>query len=264
MPAVATLAGMEIAGGGTVDVCWDRRRRGRSNRRRQIPIEFHSQAAFNDYITNLSFTPSGDYSPVHFGSLGLVNPYNHTLRESVSEEVDLESGELEAKVHSCESEQKQCRICHLKYEGCADEDDDDDDEVAEGNGGAIELGCDCKGDLATAHEKCALTWFLMKGDFLILDFSFDIIRKCEICGSIVRNVGGLAQNVDFEQIEAVNNDGDEVHQPPDPESSMAEPFSELENGSSISMHGRRFVNVVLGCMAFAFVISWLVHFNMLH
>ncbi|MFS7965163.1 putative Zinc finger, RING-CH-type, Zinc finger, RING/FYVE/PHD-type [Helianthus anomalus] len=60
---------------------------------------------------------------------------------SVAKEVDL-SG-------------KQCRICYdLNADGAGDE------VVAE----VMELGCDCKGDLATAHEKCALTWFLIKGD----------------------------------------------------------------------------------------------------
>ncbi|KAM0044928.1 putative Zinc finger, RING-CH-type, Zinc finger, RING/FYVE/PHD-type [Helianthus debilis subsp. tardiflorus] len=62
---------------------------------------------------------------------------------SVAEEVDL-SG-------------KQCRICYLN----ADADGADDEVVDE----VMELGCDCKDDLAIVHKECALTWFMIKGDF---------------------------------------------------------------------------------------------------
>lgn len=160
MPTIGSLAGMEITGAGVegsfVGVGWDRRRRGRrSNRRCRIPIEITNEAAFNDYISSLSFTAFDDYSPVHFhSSVGYscgIHSYNHTPSIPISEEVDLESGELVLS----ENDGKQCRICHLKFDGGDDEED---------NGEALELGCDCKGDLATAHKKCALTWFLIKQD----------------------------------------------------------------------------------------------------
>ncbi|KAI3507679.1 hypothetical protein L1887_22669 [Cichorium endivia] len=235
MPATASLVGIEIAGAGVEGTGvgvngvegfgGGRHRRSPSNRRRRIPIEITNQAAFNDYISSLVFTASDDYSPEHFHSpvrsWGIYS-YNHTPSVPISEEVDLESGELEAKVHSSENDEKQCRICHLKFAGGDNYEDDDHDD--EDNGEAMELGCDCKGDLATAHKNCALTWFLIKGDL-----------NCEICGSIVQNVGTLTQNVDLGPIEEANNDT-EVHQPP--ESSVVEhPFSEPENGSF--MHGRR-------------------------
>ncbi|KAL7583977.1 hypothetical protein Lser_V15G42438 [Lactuca serriola] len=246
MPTIGSLAGMEITGAGVegsfVGVGWDRRRRGRrSNRRCRIPIEITNEAAFNDYISSLSFTAFDDYSPVHFhSSVGYscgIHSYNHTPSIPISEEVDLESGELVLS----ENDGKQCRICHLKFDGGDDEED---------NGEALELGCDCKGDLAAAHKKCALTWFLIKQDL-----------KCEICGSVVHNVGALVQNVDYEAIVQVGNNGDQDEvQPPESSASVVDP----ENGSSTSMHGRRIVNVMLGCMTFGFVISWLFHFNVLH
>lgn len=77
--------------------------------------------------------------------------------EGVEEMVDLESGELELKVHN-RVKKKECRICHLKVS-------------AAGNGSSsvadqtfIELGCSCKGDLGSAHKQCAETWFKIKGN----------------------------------------------------------------------------------------------------
>lgn len=68
--------------------------------------------------------------------------------------VDLESGELERKVHLGKKRQmRDCRICHLRLVG-------EDGE----HGSAIELGCSCKGDLAVAHKQCAETWFRIKGN----------------------------------------------------------------------------------------------------
>ena len=53
--------------------------------------------------------------------------------------------------------EKDCRICHLG--------------VAEtSGGGAMELGCSCKEDLAIAHRQCAETWFKIKGDKLVTYF----------------------------------------------------------------------------------------------
>ncbi|CAI9301242.1 unnamed protein product [Lactuca saligna] len=268
MPTIGSLSGMEITGTGVegsfAGVGWDRRRRGRrSNRRCRIPIEITNEASFNDYISSLSFT---------VGYSCGIHSYNHTPSIPISEEVDLESGEL---VFS-ENDGKQCRICHLKFEG------GDDEEMGEDNGEALELGCDCKGDLATAHKKCALTWFLIKQDLnfmvsdscvhvakawalrdsiiCVIDLLLRLVRKCEICGSIVHNVGALVQNVDYEAIVQVGNNGEDEVQPPESLASVVD----AENGSSTSMYGRRIVNVMLGCMTFGFVISWLFHFNVLH
>ncbi|KAJ6800780.1 uncharacterized protein M6B38_201955 [Iris pallida] len=41
----------------------------------------------------------------------------------------------------------------------------------------IDLGCSCKNDLALAHYACALKWFINHGS-----------TKCEICGSVAKNV----------------------------------------------------------------------------
>ncbi|KVH94668.1 Zinc finger, RING-CH-type [Cynara cardunculus var. scolymus] len=229
-----------------------RRRRGCSHRRRRnIPF---------DYSTSLIFSDPEDHSSPYLnasvGSSGMLS-YNQCHGGYLPEGVDLESGELEAKVHSSANDAKQCRICHLNFEHGDDDDDGDgdDDDDDDDRGYAMELGCDCKGDLGTAHQKCAVTWFLIKGSL-----------NCEICGAI-------AQNLCFQPIEEENYDVAaavaEVQTPdpepePEPESEpehvsprVTEPVSESES----SVCSRWFVNGVLACMVLAFVVSWLVHYN---
>ncbi|KAG9158902.1 hypothetical protein Leryth_013295 [Lithospermum erythrorhizon] len=150
------------------------------------------------------------------------------------DEVDLESGELEMrKVDSDNKEEevgKDCRICHLSLMGNGISDDD-----SNGNAGiCIELGCACKGDLGNAHKQCAETWFKMKGN-----------TTCEICGATAINIAG-EQAPDLSSATAAV--------PPVPAASP-----ERHN----YCHGRRVMNFLLACMIFAFVISWLFHFNVL-
>ncbi|GAQ78213.1 Zinc finger RING-CH-type domain containing protein [Klebsormidium nitens] len=54
-----------------------------------------------------------------------------------------------------------CRICF--------------DQLTEGETWRLE--CQCKGDMALAHEQCALRWFNLRGN-----------RLCEVCGSEVENL----------------------------------------------------------------------------
>lgn len=83
----------------------------------------------------------------------------HFVSDCSSEEVDLESGDLEVKVHLGKIERRDCRICHLEI------------EIGGVGGGRhnssdapIQLGCCCRGDLGTAHKQCAETWFKIKGN----------------------------------------------------------------------------------------------------
>eukprot|EP01018_Ginkgo_biloba_P029892 Gb_16779 [translate_table: standard] len=96
----------------------------------------------------------------------------------------------------------------------------------------IELGCACKDDLAFAHKHCAETWFKIKGD-----------RTCEICGSTARNV------VNIEDAEVMDqwNEGN----------TTAPTITEERN----SWCGHHFLNFLLACVVFAFVISWLFRFS---
>ncbi|XP_010905985.1 uncharacterized protein [Elaeis guineensis] len=140
-----------------------------------------------------------------------------------SVETDLESGIPEIKANKDRVE-KDCRICHLSLEGAAPE-----------SGIPIVLGCSCKGDLGAAHKQCAETWFKIKGN-----------KTCEICGSTARNVVGSGETEFMEQWNETSN----TTAPPAPPSETRSFWQ-----------GHRFLNFLLACMVFAFVISWLFHFN---
>ncbi|CAA3027480.1 uncharacterized protein LOC111408247 [Olea europaea subsp. europaea] len=155
---------------------------------------------------------------------------------SDSEEIDLESGELELKMQNNLEEKRairNCRICQLSSEETANCDSGRGDE--EFNGILIELGCNCKGDLGAAHKNCAETWFKIKGDTI-----------CEICGATAQNiVSEQAINMNI----ATNAASSEM------------PVFVIETESF--WHGHRLLNVLLACMVLAFFISWLFHFKVL-
>ncbi|KAK9279759.1 hypothetical protein L1049_013441 [Liquidambar formosana] len=103
----------------------------------------------------------------------------------------------------------------------------------------IELGCSCKEDLAAAHKQCAETWFRIKGN-----------TTCEICGA-------TALNVASEQTNESSNATAAAAATATPEAPAIIPETRR------LWHGRRIMNFLLACMVFAFVISWLFHFNVL-
>ncbi|KAD5962059.1 hypothetical protein R6Q59_014411 [Mikania micrantha] len=147
--------------------------------------------------------------------------------------VDLETGGGECtKVHLPRIE-RDCRICHLSL--------DLTNQDCE-NGIPIELGCCCKDDLAAAHKHCAEAWFKIKGN-----------KICEICGSIARNVAGANEAELSDQWNEAN----------DALSSAAAPrgTTTATSENRTFWQGHRFLNFLLACMVFAFVISWLFHFN---
>nr|GEW15818.1 zinc finger, RING-CH-type [Tanacetum cinerariifolium] len=110
------------------------------------------------------------------------------------------------------------------------------------NGIPIELGCSCKDDLAAAHKHCAEAWFKIKGN-----------KTCEICGSIAQNVAGANETELMEQWNEAN-DAMSVATVP---GGITTTTSDTRN----FWQGHRFLNFLLACMVFAFVISWLFHFN---
>ncbi|KAH7537490.1 uncharacterized protein LOC107413802 [Ziziphus jujuba] len=152
-------------------------------------------------------------------------------RSSVSEcsvEVDLECGVPEVKLHLAKVE-RDCRICHLTL-----------DTTNHESGIPIELGCSCKDDLAAAHKHCAEAWFQIKGN-----------KTCEICGSVALNVVGVNEAEMMEQWNEANENATRMV--------TAAPVHPAETRNF--WQGHRFLNFLLACMVFAFVISWLFHFN---
>ncbi|CAO2817089.1 unnamed protein product [Amaranthus hypochondriacus] len=148
---------------------------------------------------------------------------------SVEDIVDLERNgdvvETKVSVHLSKVE-RDCRICHLSLDGSNP-----------GSGLPIELGCSCKEDLAAAHKHCAETWFKIRGN-----------KTCEICGSTARNVVGVNEVEMMEQWDEANET-----------TATSAPSQPTETRRFWQSH--RFLNFLLACMVFAFVISWLFHFN---
>lgn len=143
-----------------------------------------------------------------------------------SVEIVIQGEDGDVKVHLDEEvgdESRECRICHLSL----------------GSGSnVIELGCDCKNDLAVAHFSCAEKWFKIRGN-----------RICEICNSTVENVH---VELELRQQPAAANASQVTTSIPPPS-----PAESTRN----FWQGHRFLNFMLACMVFALVISWLFHFN---
>ncbi|XP_021769106.1 uncharacterized protein LOC110733375 [Chenopodium quinoa] len=133
--------------------------------------------------------------------------------------------ETKVAVHLSKVE-RDCRICHMSLDVSKPE-----------SGFPIELGCSCKEDLAAAHKHCAEAWFKIRGN-----------KTCEICGSTARNVVGVNE---VELMEQWNEAQDPAPTAAPPHPAETRHF----------WQGHRFLNFLLACMVFAFVISWLFHFN---
>lgn len=143
------------------------------------------------------------------------------VSECSLDDVDLEAGLADIIKGSPEKAEMNCRICHLGLESAAAD-----------SGAGITLGCSCKGDLSYSHKQCAETWFKIRGN-----------KTCEICSAVACNVVG------FEITEQWN------------ETNSTTAVQALPAETQRFWQGHRFLNFLLACMVFAFVISWLFHFN---
>ncbi|CAL5203102.1 unnamed protein product [Lathyrus oleraceus] len=179
---------------------------------------------------------------VHVDNIQNASPRNSTAEKgrvssvSVSEcrvDLDLKSDDVNVKTR-LGNVKRDCRICHLSM--------DMNNQGEHESETPIELGCSCKDDLAAAHKQCAEIWFKIKGN-----------KTCEICGSIASNVAG--HGVEVEMTEQQNEVNDASMLPP------TEPAAPSETRSF--WRGQWFLNFILVCMIFAFVLCWLFHFNML-
>ncbi|XP_050218955.1 uncharacterized protein LOC126669510 [Mercurialis annua] len=177
-------------------------------------------------------TTADDYSFSCVSDLEILDNgvgYDSRRVSSVSDcSVEIETGVSEIKLHLGVVE-RICRICHLGLESNSHE-----------SGIPIQLGCSCKDDLGAAHKQCAEAWFKIKGN-----------KTCEICNSIARNVVGIHENETIEQSNEASNAVTAAAV------SASVPHSETRS----LWRGHRFLNFLLACMVFAFVLSWLFHFN---
>ncbi|KAK9290831.1 hypothetical protein L1049_009009 [Liquidambar formosana] len=159
---------------------------------------------------------------------GVLDSRRVSSASDCSIEVGVDGRVREIKVHLARVE-RDCRICQLSLESTNPE-----------TGIAIELGCSCKNDLAAAHKNCAEHWFKLRGN-----------KTCEICNSIARNVVGVNEVEQTEHMNETNNATTTT--------AVSAPSPPAEMRSF--WQGHRFLNFLLACMVFAFVISWLFHFN---
>lgn len=197
------------------------------------PVDCFNDAEEGSVCSRFYSTNGGSFDDFRFSvcnSDGVGGGVGSESRRSSSAAASELSVELvEIKVHFGK-EERDCRICHLSLESANNE-----------SGVPIELGCSCKDDLAAAHKHCAEAWFKIKGN-----------TTCEICNSIARNVAG---GNEVEPKEPSNEDSSTV--------AAAEPPAALPITPETRRcwNGHRFLNFLLACMVFAFILSWLFHFN---
>lgn len=85
------------------------------------------------------------------------------VRADNAKEVEIaEEANDEVEGEDILEEEAICRICFV--------------ELGEG-GETLKMACSCKGELALAHEECAIKWFSLKGN-----------KICEVCKSDVQNL----------------------------------------------------------------------------
>lgn len=99
------------------------------------------------------------------------------------------------------------------------------------------------------HKRNADDPFCFLNTLIFIFLIEFILRTCEICNSVARNVVGPN---DIEGVQQASENAAAV-------ASNAPAPSATETRTCLN--GHRFLNFLLACMVFAFVISWLFHFN---
>ncbi|KAG0473487.1 hypothetical protein HPP92_014863 [Vanilla planifolia] len=103
-------------------------------------------------------------------------------------------------------------------------------------------------EISRIHEPCKGSRISDCSEIIQLHFDARIGRTCEICGATAKNVVGAGEALFMESWNETSNNSSAT-----PSASQAETRSFWQ--------GHRFLNFLLACMVFAFVVSWLFHFN---
>ncbi|XP_047316450.1 uncharacterized protein LOC124920090 [Impatiens glandulifera] len=205
-----------------------------------------SDAEEGSCITQFFSTYGGSYDDHSFvcGSDYGISDSRRLSSAAVSDDCSIViDGETMIEGNKVVKVERDCRICHLTL-------DHDQHQSGIQSGIAIHLGCSCKDDLGAAHKQCAEAWFKIKGN-----------TTCEICNSIAVNVFGENQN------ETSMAATQQQQQQPANASTIGASVAAMAVTSSSSVEerrrldGQKLVNILLACMVFAFVVSWLFHFN---